>query len=169
MLTCSCHRIMLQLYMSADHSFHLEGLFHIIHAGTHFAFPLFPPMHPLLLLLLLLLNTLSFALSPPPLAFCLPSRTCRCPIPISPITPCSRSCMRLPTPAANQGCPYITVASQGRPCITAANHRSPLASRSRSLSSLGRTVTRTAIWTLTPPQMGRWVREPRICLNPPWM
>lgn len=64
MPTCSCHRIMLQLYMSADHSFHLEGLFHIIHAGTHFAFPLFPPTHPLLLLLLLL-NTLSFALSPP--------------------------------------------------------------------------------------------------------
>lgn len=37
---------MLQLYMSADHSFHLEGLFHIIHAGTHFAFPLFLPTHP---------------------------------------------------------------------------------------------------------------------------
>lgn len=43
MLTCSCHRIMLQLYMSADHSFHLEGLFHIIHAGTHFALPLLLP------------------------------------------------------------------------------------------------------------------------------
>lgn len=51
MLTCSCHRIMLQLYMSADRSFHLESLFHIIHAGTHFAPPLPSP-----------LNTLSFPL-----------------------------------------------------------------------------------------------------------
>lgn len=42
MSTCSCHCIMLQLYMSADHGFHVEGPFHIIHAGTHSAFPLFP-------------------------------------------------------------------------------------------------------------------------------
>lgn len=44
--------------MSADHSFHLEGLFHIIHAGTHLAFPLFLSSHASPLLL----NTLSFIL-----------------------------------------------------------------------------------------------------------
>lgn len=37
---------MLQLYTSADHSFHVEGLFHIIHAGTHSTFSLFLPTRP---------------------------------------------------------------------------------------------------------------------------
>lgn len=45
MLTCSCRRIMLQLYMSADHSLHLEGLLHIIHAGDSFRFSSFLPTH----------------------------------------------------------------------------------------------------------------------------
>lgn len=153
-LTCSCHRIMLQLHMCADHGFHLEGLFHIIHAGTHFA-PLSPSSSPLPLTLssplcvfhTTPLPTFSLVLS----CFLFASCTCRCVIPISPIAPCSRACMRLPTLAAKQGCPYITVASQGRPCITAANHRSRLASRSLSrslslsLSTPGRTVTPPAI------------------------
>ena len=162
MLTCSCHRIMLQLYMSADHSFHLEGLFHIIHAGTHFAFPLLlptqhlppppPPPPPITLSPSALSFSLSLFLPSSSLFFILPPylpRTSRCPIPISPIAPCSRACMRLPTPAANQGRPCITAASQGSPCITAARHRSRIASRSLSrrpcLSRPGRTLTPTAI------------------------
>lgn len=66
MLTCSCHRIMLQLHMSADHSFHLEGLFHIIHAGAHFAFPLFLPIQHTHTNLNTLLRSSSLSLFPLP-------------------------------------------------------------------------------------------------------